>query len=409
MKGLAPAVILSACSVCGLAAPAIQPLIIPAIDAAAQLKQAAASMAQINQQRDILLAQLQAIEKQYGANAGSLRDLNLRIDDKRQRLNTLSVQIKQKQASLSQQQQALTKQITSAFVMGKNEKLKLLLNQQNPALASRMMVYYDYINQARLKKLAGLKEEIAFLGKLEQDKQQTADSLEDAVQTQKITQANLAKTQQQRDSLLAQLKRDFALKSQQLTELEETEQQIETLMQNLQQNPSVTVQQAVKLSPVNASNNSQMKDVDGNLTSVDKINPAYAVAVNKPFASLKGHLLWPAKGAIIRRFGSRRSDTRWDGVLIGAKEGSDIYAVSSGRVVFADWLRGYGLLTIVDHGQGYMTLYAFNQSLYKKVGDTVKAGTAIAAVGKSDGRDEAGLYFGIRSNGKAINPVTWCK
>ncbi len=404
MKVLPPAVILFACSCCAFAAPATQPLTIPVIDEAAQLKQATASMAQINQQRDILLAQLQAIEKQYGASAGSLRDLNLQIDEKRQKLNTLSLQIKQKQQALTQQHQALNKQITTAFVMGKNERLKLLLNQQNPALASRMMVYYDYLNQARLKKLLGLKQEIAFLAQLEQDKQQTTHSLADAVQSQKITQDNLAKTRQQRDGLLAQLKRDFALKSQQLTELEETEQQIENLMQNLQQHAS----EAAKTTPV-AVSQPPIKATDAQVNHLDKINPVYAAASDKPFATLKGHLQWPAKGAIIRRFGSRRSDTRWDGVLIAAKEGADIYAVSSGRVVFADWLRGYGLLTIVDHGQGYMTLYAFTQSLYKKVGDSVKAGTAIAAVGKSDGRDEAGLYFGIRNNGKPINPVMWCR
>ncbi len=401
MKVLPATVILFACSFCVVAAPATQQPVAAAVDVATQLKQANASMAEINQQRDILLAQLQKIETQYGANAGSLRDLNLQIGAKRQRLNTLSLQIKQKQAVLAQQHQALNKQMTAAFVMGKKEKLKLLLNQQNPALASRMMVYYDYLNQARLKKLTHLKQEIAFLAHLERDKQQTTQSLAEAVQTQKITQDNLLKTQQQRDVLLAQLKNDFALKSQQLTELEETEQQIEDLIQNLQQH-------TVKV-PQNPATQARVAEKTAVLEQVDKINPAYAASDNKPFPTLKGRLLWPVKGAIIRRFGSRRSDTRWDGVLIGAKEGADIYAVSSGRVVFADWLRGYGLLTIVDHGQGYMTLYAFNQSLYKKVGDSVKAGTAIAAVGKSDGRDEAGLYFGIRNHGKPINPVTWCK
>jgi septal ring factor EnvC (AmiA/AmiB activator) len=109
----------------------------------------------------------------------------------------------------------------------------------------------------------------------------------------------------------------------------------------------------------------------------------------------------------MKRFGSPRSETRWDGVLISAQEGTDIRAVSSGRVVFADWLRGYGLLIIIDHGNGYMTLYAFNQSLYKKVGEAVNMGTVIAAVGKSDGREESGLYFGIRNQGKPIDPLHW--
>jgi septal ring factor EnvC (AmiA/AmiB activator) len=136
---------------------------------------------------------------------------------------------------------------------------------------------------------------------------------------------------------------------------------------------------------------------------------AFHPKVTKPFAKMKGQLPWPIKGAIIRQFGSPRFETRWDGVLISATEGTDIRAVTAGHVVFADWLRGYGLMIILDHGGGYMTLYAFNQSLYKKVGESVAAGTVIAAVGSSGGREDSGLYFGIRSKGKPVNPVIWCK
>ncbi|MCK5122394.1 MAG: peptidoglycan DD-metalloendopeptidase family protein, partial [Methylococcales bacterium] len=129
----------------------------------------------------------------------------------------------------------------------------------------------------------------------------------------------------------------------------------------------------------------------------------------KEFAKLKVKLPWPVKGRLVKKFGAHRSGSRWDGVLIQAKEGANIKVVTRGRVVYADWLRGYGLLTIIDHGKGYMTLYAFNQSLYKSVGDWVDAGAVIATVGQSGGQSSAGLYFGVRRKGKPVDPVKWCR
>lgn len=376
------------------AAPAV--VTPPAVEAATRLNQAQANIAQLKNSKEKLLAQLQQIEKQYGATANALHAVTVDINDKRQHLGELSAQIKQQHTALRLQKEALHQQMKAAFVMGKKEKLKLLLNQQDTAIASRMMVYYDYLNRARLKKLLSLKETLANLTRLEKQRSQTADALGQAVQTQRSKQADLAQAQQQRAALLAQLKRDMTLKSQRLSELEAEEIQMQALIQTLQKAAQATV------TPPNPA-----AIRSGNFP--DKVNPLYAGASHKPFPSLRGHLVWPVAGKVLRHFGSRRADTRWDGVLLGAAEGANVYAVGDGRVVFADWLRGYGLLTIIDHGQGYMSLYAFNQSLYKKVGDTIKAGTAVAAVGKSDGREQAGLYFGIRSGGKPINPMQWCK
>jgi septal ring factor EnvC (AmiA/AmiB activator) len=131
----------------------------------------------------------------------------------------------------------------------------------------------------------------------------------------------------------------------------------------------------------------------------------------EPFASRKGELAWPAKGRIGARFGSARGVGRlyWDGVLIEAPEGGEVRSVHYGRVAFADWLRGFGLLLIIDHGDGYMTLYGYNQSLFKETGEWVEAGEVIAQVGRSGGRSTSGVYFGIRHNGEPIDPKKWCK
>jgi septal ring factor EnvC (AmiA/AmiB activator) len=226
-------------------------------------------------------------------------------------------------------------------------------------------------------------------------------------------QLGLLEKQKQREQLLVQLNNEFQKKSQQLTQLEANADEVQTLIDKLQQAALAREQQEAQDSanskgiiPPNAKEN---VDGDGNLVKPQLANNIIAESNEKPFEELKGQLPLPVKGAIIKKFGSRRFETRWDGVLISAPEGTDIQATSSGYVVFADWLRGYGLLIIIDHGHGYMTLYAFNQTVYKKVGDRVKAGTVIGAVGKSDGREEAGLYFGIRSKGKPVNPMLWCK
>jgi septal ring factor EnvC (AmiA/AmiB activator) len=127
------------------------------------------------------------------------------------------------------------------------------------------------------------------------------------------------------------------------------------------------------------------------------------------FPNLKGQLPWPVMGAITEHFGSRRFETTWDGAILSAREGADIHAIAAGKVVYADWLRGYGLMLILDHGNGYMSLYGFNQSLHKNVGEQVIAGETLASVGRSGGRAQAALYFGIRKMGRPVNPELWCR
>jgi septal ring factor EnvC (AmiA/AmiB activator) len=129
----------------------------------------------------------------------------------------------------------------------------------------------------------------------------------------------------------------------------------------------------------------------------------------KPFPTQRGHLPWPASGSVKAAFGARRGvgELKWNGILIAAPEGRAVHAVHRGRVAFADWLRGFGLLMIVDHGDGYMSLYGHNQHLLKEVGEWVEAGEAVASVGASGGRAESGLYFEIRHDGRPVDPVRW--
>ena len=340
------------------------------------IREVTGNIEKLGVEKDSLIAQLAEIEKQYGGIAHTLAQLKKQGILKQQRLDEIRQDILSQKNKIWNQNKALQGQIRAAHAMGKSEKLKLLLNQQDPALSSRMIVYYDYLNQARIARLKEIESSLLVLSKLEQDNSRESEELEKVLVQKKIEQKTLIKTKSEREALLEKLNEEYSSKKQELNRLKENEQKLQKLIVSLHQ-------------------------------TIDDF-PFEAGPV-KPFHKLRGQLAWPIRGKLIKKFGSKRADRRWDGVLIGSKEGTEVHAVTRGRIVYADWLRGYGLLTIIDHGKGYMTVYAFNQSIYKEVGEWVDAGDVIATVGKSGGRGQDGLYFGIRKKGKAVDPVKWCR
>jgi septal ring factor EnvC (AmiA/AmiB activator) len=320
-----------------------------------------------------LLKQLADIEKKYGKLATALTTMGEQISSQRKVLEVLRKTINILHQQIKEQSLGLTSQIRAAHAMGRQERLKLVLNQQDPSRSNRLIAYYNYLNNARVERLENLNISVVKLSESEQQQIIAAEKLELLIKNSLSEQHALNRTGFERQLLLDRLKTDVEVQNTELVGLRESELALKEILQ----------QRSRKF-----------------------IRKHFTV---EAFAPLKGRLDWPVAGKIQKHFGSKRANSRWDGVLIVAKEGEGIKAVSSGRVIFADWLRGYGLLTIIEHGDDYMTLYAFAQSLEKKVGDQVEVGEMIAAVGKSDGRSQAGLYFGIRRKGKPVNPVDWCK
>jgi murein hydrolase activator len=347
-------------------------------------------MQRLSQQKDNLLNLLADIEKHYGEIAALLKTLQIQIEQKRQSLDNIRLDMQVYQKEIDKLSKELAGQIRAAYAMGQKEKLKLLLNQQDPTLSSRMMVYFSYFNKERLKKLTEIEAAVQRLDQLDKQKKTETELLEQDLERKKSEQAALDEARKQRNELLVQIGNDFSSSEQQLTQLQESQNRLKSLMASLpitEEELAVDAEQAKELSsPI--ENSSELKS---------------------DFSTLKGKLPWPVRGRLSQKFGSPRSEGTWDGVLIDASEGMEIKAVTRGKVVYAEWLRGYGLLTIIDHGQGYMSLYAFNQSLYKRIGDTVEAGDVIASVGQSGGRSQAGLYFGIRKKGVPIDPLEWCR
>ncbi len=324
-----------------------------------------------------LSALLEDAEQRIGGLARRLRQLDARLARQREALSALERQRQAQTDALEAQRQALGRQVRAAYVMGRQERLKILLNQQDPATVGRVMVYYDYLSRARAQKMQAIRGQLERLADTEREIQQEERQLAQLADEQGRELAALRRSQQQRRDVLAQLNRELKDQSRQLSRLESDERDLKTLISGLEEA----------------------------LADIPVRHPQ-----DERFDGLRGRLPWPASGRIVSRFGAPKlGNLLWDGVMISAPEGREVRAVHHGRVAFADWLRGFGLLLIVDHGDGYMTLYGHNQSLFKEVGDWVEVNEPVALVGSSGGRERAGVYFGIRYQGRAVDPAKWCR
>ncbi|PPD48315.1 MAG: peptidase M23 [Methylobacter sp.] len=347
--------------------------------------------------------QLAEIEKLYGRTAALLRTLERQVELKQNNLSKIHKEMALLQNEVTKQSKELAGQIKAAHAMGQQEKLKLLLNQKDPALSSRMMVYYDYLNAARVSRLSHVNDSMTQLASLEQRQQEETSLLAKDLEQQRAERIAADSAREKRARLLNQLGDDYFANEQQLNRLKESESKLKNLIASLQLS---TGDSEPVVEPVEEQPNHQTV-ISASAKGSD--SEASFPVIKGDFSELKGALPWPVTGQLRNKFGNADGGAWADGVLIDAKEGADIRAVTNGTVAYADWLKGYGWLMIVNHGEGYMTLYAFNQSLYKHKGDKVEAGEVIAAAGQSGGNGKSGLYFGIRKKGKPVDPIAWCR
>jgi len=326
-----------------------------------------------------LQQELQKMERRIAESARSLHLLGQRLDRQKQQLAELEAQRRLQRQQLSRQRRLLADQLLAAYAMGRQQRLKILLNQQEPGMVSRILVYYDYLNQARMALVEQAGEMLERLQQTEaaiRDEQQRSLELQARERQEKQL---LESARELRLQLVAALDQEIRSKSEALKRTQQDAQRLQQLIERLRER---------RLPP-------ELALEDG---------------ARKRFRALKGKYDWPVKGRLIARFGTRKAgNLKWDGVMISAPEGRTVRAIQGGRVAFADWLRGFGLLLIIDHGDGYMTLYGNNQSLFRETGEWVEAGEPVALVGSSGGHSNSGLYFGIRHNGRAVNPIKWCR
>ncbi len=330
-------------------------------------------IANTTKKRAALEAQLKQDELAIAKAAKAANQTKQKLASTRKKITEL----RREQADLlikkMQQQKLLAQQLRAAYSTGNHDYLKLILNQEKPASVQRTLTYYHYFNQARINEINTFQQTVERLAQVEVEQQQQIAQLSQLQQQQLQQQQTLKASSKARKSTLKKLSKQLLTKQQQLEKLKAAEENLVIELDRLQ----------------------QLARAELNLTGL---------------AKLKHKLNWPIKGKILRSFGSRKQGyLRWKGVLISAPIGREVTAIHHGKVLFADWLNGYGLVTVIDHGNGYMSLYGHNQALLKDVGDRVETGEPIALVGQSGGQQLSGLYFEIRHRGKAVNPKTWCK
>lgn len=327
---------------------------------------------------DTLLTELRRIERQIGRIGRSINKLKSQLAEQEQTLAGLQQRRGALQASIAEQRRYLGGQIRAAYAMGRQEYFKILLNQEDPSAVGRTLTYYDYLNKARSERIVNLNSTITELEQVQRELTLEGERLRELRRQREQERGEMEASRQERQGVVKRLQAEISSKDQQLSGLMANESELKSLLKALTE--------ALEDIPAEPGN-------------------------HKPFGRLKGKLKWPTNGSRIIAYGEPRKvgTLRWQGVVIAASEGQEVHAVSHGRVAFADWLRGYGLLLIIDHGDGYMSLYGHNQSLYREVGDWVEKGDAIAAVGNSGGIDKSALYFEIRKDGKPTDPVRWCR
>ncbi len=332
------------------------------------------SMDKSARDRDRLTADLQSAEVGIAEKRLRLKDLERERAWSAKRLGELDAAIAQREAELAREADHLSAQVRAAYMSGDQEKIKLLLNQRDPAMLGRMMAYYNYFNDYRADNITTVTARIRELAEMHSEVAAEEARLADLARTRAAELEKLAAAQQERQALLTALKDRMAAEGREIEHLA-----------------------------------AQEKDLARLIAELTSILSDYPITSEEPFSEHRGRLTWPVAGTLLRDFGQPRvgGELKWNGVVLAAPHGREVRSVYHGRVAFADWLAGMGLLVIVDHGEGYMTLYGYNETILKNAGDWVAPGDVIATVGDSGGQSEAGLYFEIRRGTRPLNPRRW--
>nr|WP_092006645.1 peptidoglycan DD-metalloendopeptidase family protein [Marinobacter pelagius] len=332
-------------------------------------------LADAEEDRSDLEQQLAATERRIGELTRERRNLREKAEQQQQQLQELEEQEASLNETLSRQRESLKQQIRSAWMEGDAPAVKVLLNEIDPDQMARTMTYYEYLSRNTVERLEAFQKSLRELRQTQARVVVTRAELTDTEATLSKRQQELSASRKEREQTLAALKTEIQSRRSERDDLEADRKRLEKLLEE--------VQQAIASIP--APNES------------------------RPFRSLKDKLPWPVKGKVVSGFGDRYADgkLRRNGLLISTNEEAQIKAIHYGRVVFANWLRGFGLITIIDHGDGYMTLYGHSSSLFTSPGDWVAAGETIAVAGQTGGTDTPALYFEVRHNGKPDNPRRW--
>lgn len=347
---------------------------------------------------EALRAEIQGITRQLEEDKGELSGLQAQLRDSEQRLGSLNREMTENreaidatrselaqlqarrtelEARLDQQRAHIAEQLRAVWRQGREPEIKLLLNQEDPQTVARSLAYHRYILRARQERVEAFRTTLGELEEVAESIENRNAELESRRETLAAQRDVELALQAERARVMASLDADIVDRNRRLERLQQERAELEQLLEALER------------------------------AALELALPADA----RPFTEARGELDWPVPGKRANSFGGARGsgDLRWQGINLLAEAGTPVRAIHHGRVVYADWLRGLGLLLILDHGDGYMSLYGHNQSLLREVGEWVKAGTPVSTVGTSGGLQSPALYFEIRQQGKPVDPVNWCR
>ncbi|MGI9270206.1 MAG: murein hydrolase activator EnvC family protein [Woeseiaceae bacterium] len=324
--------------------------------------------------RDRVTGELQTAEVEISEKRIRLKELERERDYSTRRKAELDSKIGEREAELELETGQLAEQVRAAYMSGRQERVKLLLNQRDPATLGRLLSYYEYFNDFRADNIQIVNGHIAELATLRSEAAAEEARLAGLAKRRYDELTKLNTAQETRQNLLATLQGRMATEGKEIEQLA-----------------------------------AQEKDLTRLIDELTSILSDYPISSEDPFSAHKGRLTWPVAGTLVHDFGQPRVSDRlkWNGVVLAAPRGREIRAIYHGRVVFSDWLAGLGLLVIVEHGEGYMTLYGYNETTLKNAGDWVAPGDVIATVGDSGGQSRSALYFEIRRGTQPLNPRQW--
>ncbi|MBN8885466.1 MAG: peptidoglycan DD-metalloendopeptidase family protein [Rudaea sp.] len=342
----------------------------------AEIKKIVDAQKETGAQKDAAVVALRDQDLKVAAAAKELHAIDQKLAGQQDKLQQLETRRDALNVKLTAQRETLAVLLRSAYVVGHGEELKLLLAQEDVAKIGRMLEYFHYFERARVEQIKALLKDLDALAQVHKEIDDETAQLT-ATRAQRADEAKQLDVERaQRVQVLADLDKQLKDDQARLAALGQDEKELSDLL-------------------------AKLRDVFADIPK--------QLAGAEPFASQRGRLNWPVRGKLVTAFGAKSGDRLSSGIVIASNEGAEVHAVSHGRVVFADWMRGFGLLLIVDHGDGYLSLYGYNETLLKDVGDWVSANEAIATSGATGGQKTPGAYFELRAQGKPIDPRGWLK
>lgn len=361
---------------------------------------------QQQQQRSTLLAQLQAQEKAIAEASRKLRDTQNTLADLNRQIDTMNASLAKLQKQQASQERNLAAQLDASFRQGQHTGIQLILSGEESQRGQRLQAYFGYLNAARQETIEGLKQTKAEVATQKESLESKQTEQQTLLYEQQAQQTKLESARNERKKTLSTLESSLQQDQQKLSEMRQNQSRLQGQIARAEAAAKARAEKEAR--EAEQVKTRQKEATSKGSTYKPTESERSLISRTGGLGAPRGQAFWPVRGSILHRYGEQlQGELRWKGIVIAAGEGTEVKAIADGRVILADWLQGYGLVVVVEHGKGDMSLYGYNQSALVNVGTQVRAGQAIALVGNSGGQGRPSLYFEIRRQGQAVNPQPW--